>query len=65
MELLLPGVVGREGVRPICNGRVGIDGVGAEIGPDIVGVPLVNDGERPRRVGNGGARDIADNDGRP
>lgn len=47
-ELLLLGVVGREGGRPMCNGRVPFRPLESDI-----------DGARVRCVGNGGARDIA------
>lgn len=52
-ELLL-GVVGREVGRAICKGLV-VDAPGAE---NDDAVPLERDGDRARRVGKGGARDI-------
>lgn len=59
LEELLLGVVGRDtdGGREICKGLVGIPDADI-IGADIFEVPFVTDGERPRRVGNGGARDM-------
>lgn len=56
-KVLLLGVVGREGGRPMFRGLVGI-GPGAERGVPADPEPLESDGERVRRLGNGGARDI-------
>lgn len=63
MELLL-GVVGREELRLICKGLVAIVVPGAERGGEIVGIPFEDEGDRPRREEDGGARDINHCDGR-
>lgn len=55
MKPLLLGVVGRDGGRAICKGRVPlalVAGGGAEL------FPFVREGERTRRLGKGGALDI-------